>query len=399
MNGHVTANLVNRRVRMAAIGWVAVLVVLRLFVVQPERCEDVTAAEVRAAATATVDWLIVNQDPDGRWLYRYDATANRDLGGYNNSRHSGVTFSLYSAARAGIPDALESADRGTGWLLERLVAAGGGLAMADSGAATVPIGGSALAAIALGERRLLTGDDGFDDVLRSLGRFLQSQIEPNGAVAERWDAVVDAPVAGVYSPFFTGEAYFALSRLESLFPGEGWGASADAIGRYLSTERDEVENWFPAVSDHWAAYGLAETTEWRPLTDVELAYVETLGGIFGPQIRYASQRTESWFTHRTRGRQTLGAGLGTLGEGTTSLWQVARADPGAEGLLEAATERSRCVAGLLVERQIDGTEAGSFDNQSRVRGAWFQFGVTQMDDQQHPLSALLRALPILEGAT
>ncbi len=399
MNGHVTANLVNRRVRMAAIGWVAVLVVLRLFVVQPERCEDVTAAEVRAAATATVDWLIVNQDPDGRWLYRYDATANRDLGGYNNSRHSGVTFSLYSAARAGIPDALESADRGTGWLLERLVAAGGGLAMADSGAATVPIGGSALAAIALGERRLLTGDDGFDDVLRSLGRFLQSQIEPNGAVAERWDAVADAPVAGVYSPFFTGEAYFALSRLERLFPGEGWGASADAIGRYLSTERDEVENWFPAVSDHWAAYGLAETTEWRPLTDVELAYVETLGGIFGPQIRYASQRTESWFTHRTRGRQTLGAGLGTLGEGTTSLWQVARADPGAEGLLEAAAERSRCVAGLLVERQIDGTEAGSFDNQSRVRGAWFQFGVTQMDDQQHPLSALLRALPILEGAT
>ncbi|MGI9608895.1 MAG: hypothetical protein ACR2NL_01235, partial [Acidimicrobiia bacterium] len=257
---------------------------------------------------------------------------------------------------------------------------------------------SALGAIALGERRLITGDNRHDDVLRSLGRFLQSQIEPNGAVAERWNAVADRPVAGIYSPFFTGEAYFALSRLEHLFPGEGWGESADAIGLYLATERDEVEDWFPAVSDHWAAYGLAETAQWRTLTDAEMAYVETLGGIFGPQIRCASQRTESWFTHRTRGRQTLGAGLGTLGEGTTSLWLVTEAESRAAWLADAAAERSLCVAGLLVERQIDDVEAKAFDDPSLVEGAWFQFGVTQMDDQQHPLSALLRTLPILEGA-
>jgi hypothetical protein len=372
--------------------------VLRLFVIQPERCGDVSAEEVRASATAAVEWLAGNQLPDGRWLYRYDAEANEDLGGYNDSRHSGVTFSLYSAARAGIPGALESADTGAEWLVDRLVDAGGGLAMAAPGAVTVPIGGSALGAIALGERRLIDEDDRYDEVLRGLGRFLQSQIESNGAVAERWDAVADRPVAGVYSPFFTGEAYFALARLERLFPGEGWGESADAIGHYLATARDEVEDWFPAVSDHWAAYGLAETTEWRSLTDDEIAYAETLGGIFGPQIRYAAQRTESWFTHRTRGRQTLGAGLGTLGEGTTGLWIVATREGGAFWLADAATERSHCVAGLLVERQIDGTEAAGFEDPSRVFGAWFQFGVTQMDDQQHPLSALLRALPILEGS-
>ena len=62
---------------------------------------------------------------------------------------------------------------------------------------------------------------------------------------------------------------------------------------------------------------------WRGLTKDEIEYADTLAGIFGPQVRYASQRTESWFTHRTRGRQTLGAGLGTLGEGTTSLWVLA----------------------------------------------------------------------------
>lgn len=399
MDEHQTSNNLGRRVRIAAITWVAVLVALRMLILQPERCGDVSAEEVRASATAAVDWLIVNQLPDGRWLYRYDATEDEDLGGYNDSRHSGVTYSLYSAALAGIPGAFESAEAGAEWLVDRMVDAGGGVAMADPGAATVPIGGSALGALALSERRLIAGDDRYDEVLRALGRFLQSQVESNGAVAERWNAVTDRPVAGIYSPFFTGEAYFALSRLERLFPGEGWGESADAIGHYLATARDEVEDWFPAVSDHWAAYGLAETTEWRPLTDDEIAYAETLGGIFGPQIRYASQRTESWFTHRTRGRQTLGAGLGTLGEGTTGLWTVALREPQAAALAEAAAERSACVAGLLVERQIDGTEASVFEDPSRVFGAWFQFGVTQMDDQQHPLSALLRTLPILEEAT
>lgn len=377
--------------------WVAVLVGLRLFILQPERCGEVGSSQVRAAASAAVDWLVRNQEPDGQWLYRYDAVADRDLGGYNNSRHSGVTFSLYAAAAASIPGALESADRGSDWLSERLVEAGGGLAVDDLGS-TVAIGGSALWAIALGERRLLSGQDTYDEELRGLGRFLTSQIEPNGAVSERWDRSADAPVFGAYSPFFTGEAYFALARLERLLPGEGWGESADRIGRYLATDRDEAEDWFPAVSDHWAAYGMAETSHYRDLTPEELDYADTLAGIFGPQIRYASQRTESWFTHRTRGRQTLGAGLGTLGEGTTSLWLVTQFDSAAGDLEEAAAERSRCVAGLLVERQIDGTEAGDFDDPARTGGAWFQFGVTQMDDQQHALSALLRTLPMLEAA-
>lgn len=383
---------------MGAVAWVAVLAGLRLLVLQPERCGDITIEGVRASATAAVDWLVRNQEPDGRWLYRYDAEADRDLGGYNNSRHSGVTFSLYAAAGAGIPGALASADRASAWLLEELVEAGGGMAVDNRGSVEVPIGGSALWAVALTERRLLTGSDVYDEQLRGLGRFLESQIESNGAVSERWDRSTDQPVVGRYSPFFTGETYFALARLERLFPDEGWGEAADRIGRYLATERDEVEDYFPAVSDHWAAYGLAETAQRRNLTPEELAYLETLGTIFGPQIRYASQRTESWFTHRTRGRQTLGAGLGTLGEGSTNLWLVSRLRPGAEGLEHDAAVRSECVSGMLIERQMDASEAAEFDDPDRVEGAWFQFGVTQMDDQQHALSALLGTLPILEAA-
>jgi len=386
------------RIRLGAITWVAFLVGLRLLILQPERCGTVTAQEVRTAAAATVGWLTVNQADDGEWLYRYDAPANEDLGGYNITRHAGLTLSLYQAAADGLADALATADRGSGWLSERLVKAGGGVTVDEPGASTVPVGASALWAVALAERRFLTGEDEFDDVLRGLGTFLASQVEDNGAVAERWNRRDDAPVAGLYSVFYTGEVYFALARLERVFPGEGFGPVADRVGHYLATERDDAEDRFPPVSDHWAAYGLAETASWRGLSATEQEYAVRLGEIFGPQIRYASQRTESWFTHRTRGRQTLGAGLGTLGEGTTSLWTVTQLEGDIPGLA-AAAERSNCVAGLLVERQIDAVEAREFQDPERVAGAWFQFGVTQMDDQQHTLSALLRTLPILEAGT
>lgn len=387
---------VGRRVRLGVITWLAVLIALRLLILQPERCGDATHDEVTDAAALAVGWLVRNQHPDGTWLYRYDAGAGSDLGGYNMSRHSGVTFSLYQAAAADIRGAWEAAERGSWFLAELLIPAGEGEAV-DVAAGQVPIGPSALWVLALGERRLLTGDDEYDETLRALGRFLEGQIEPSGAVSEKWDRSEDRLVEGAYSPFFTGEAYFALARLERLFPEEDWDQSADRVGRYLALERDEAEDRFPAVSDHWAAYGLAETAHWRSLNDAEAAYADTLAGIFGPQIRYESQRTESWYTHRTRGRRTLGAGLGTLGEGSTSLWVLSQLDGQVANLEEAAAERSHCVTGMLIERQKNPEQAKDFDEPRQVAGAWFQFGVTQMDDQQHALSALLRTLPILAG--
>lgn len=398
MNEYPKTRSVGHRVRLGVITWVAVLMALRLLVLQPERCGEATEADVTAAATSAVNWLVRNQASDGTWLYRYAAESDDDLGGYNLSRHAGVSFSLYQAASARIRGAWEAAERGSQYLARRLIPAGNGEAV-DVAAAEVPIGPSALWVLALGERRLLTGDEQYDDTLRALGRFLEGQIEPNGAVSERWDRSADHPVAGAYSPFFTGEAYFALARLERLFPEEGWDRSADRVGGYLALERDEAEDRFPAVSDHWAAYGLAETAHSRDLSAAEAAYANTLAGIFGPQIRYESQRSDSWYTHRTRGRRTLGAGLGTLGEGATGLWVLSGLDEQASDLAEAAAERSHCVAGLLIERQIDPTAAREFDAPRRVAGAWFQFGVTQMDDQQHALSALLRALPILDAET
>ncbi len=382
--------------------WVLVVGGLRLFVVQPERCGDPDPASVRAAAELAVGWLTRNQAADGTYLYRFDVAAGRDLGGYNVVRHAGVIMSLEQAATAGIVGAAEAADRGTAWGIAQAVPAEGGLALTDETRVVVPVGASALWLSGLVERRLRTGDPVHDELMRSLARFLTAQVDASGAVAESWDPATGESSAK-RSPFFTGEAMWALARLHRLFPGEGWDEPAQRIATYTATVRDEVEGYEPGLPDHWAAYGFAEVVAWPerdpagPLRPEEVAYARRQMGFQSMQVRYESQRTDGWFTHLTRGRPTLGAGAGTIGEALGSWWLVAQAEPALDEVRDDVGERAVCMAGVLVDRQIDAEEALAYPDPARAEGAWLQFGVTQMDDQQHALSALLLAGPILEG--
>lgn len=393
----------------AALSWVVVFGGLRAFVVQAEACGSPSVAAIRAAVDETVGWFDRNQNADGTWLYRYDKEADADLGGYNIVRHAGVTMSLYQAAAIGTGGALEVADAGAAWALENLTPAGDGLALWNGG--LVGSGATGLLVAGLAERREATGDTVHDDVLVAMGRFLAATVEDDGAVLAYWDLDTDAPVPGQYSHYFTGEVGWALARLHHAFPTEGFGPAARRVARYL-TIRDGTEGRFPPVPDHWAAYTLDELGRWSdaaaavvtpppPLDEPELDYALRLAGLFGAQVRYESQRDTGWWTHLTRGRRTLAAGLGTLGEGLTGLWLVAGTEPGqAHHELHDArddiAERAGCVAGMLLDRQVDAEEAAREADPSRTQGAWFQFGITQMDGQQHAMSALLRTIPILE---
>jgi hypothetical protein len=267
----------------------------------------------------------------------------------------------------------------------------------------VPTGGTALLLAGLAIRRDATGDPRYDDEMRAMGRFLEAMTEPSGAVLAAWDSGTERPIPGVYSQFFTGEAYFALALLAEVDPGGGWDATANRIGEYLATERDEAEDIFPPTSDHWAAYGLDASARGagRALSGTEREYAQRLAGIFSVQVRYESQRTGEGLNRWVlRGPRALAAGVGTLGEGLGSLWQlaghdVALADDALADDRDAIGERLRCVAGMLVDRQKDAAQAAETAQPELVQGAWFRLGWTQKDDQQHALSALLLALPAL----
>jgi hypothetical protein len=193
------------RVWWAGLGLVLLLAVTFTALAPPERCPSVSAAELRSAAQATVDWFVRNQEPDGAWLYLYDADDDSTASEYNEVRHAGVTMGLYQAAAAGLPGALRSADRGTRWALDRLLEGDGWAALEGQGRVTT--GATALLTAGLVIRREATGEARYDDELRRLGRFLLAQAEPSGAVLASYDPVQGAPVAGEYSKYYTGEAY------------------------------------------------------------------------------------------------------------------------------------------------------------------------------------------------
>jgi small neutral amino acid transporter SnatA (MarC family) len=375
------------------------LIIAFAFVVvaPPERCPSVSAGELRRSAQATVDWFVRNQDPDGSWLYLYNADDDFTPAEYNPVRHAGVTMGLYQAAAAGLPGALRSADRGTEWALDRLLERNGWTALASEG--RVATGATALLAAGLVIRREATGDTRYDEVLGRLGRFLLAQTEPSGAVLASYDSARGEPVAGEYSKYFTGEAYWAMARLHRAFPGEGWGEGADRIGAYLATSRDEVEDHWPPIPDHWAAYGMAETVEFPergrpPLTEHEVRYARRQAELFGVQARWVSQRFGPWGGLVRSGYTPRGGGYGVISEALTGWWLTAREEPRLADLRDAVAERATCIAGLAVSAQSDGEDAANAARPERVEGAWFHDGETRMDDQQHALAGLLRTIPI-----
>jgi hypothetical protein len=386
------ATTVRRRVLAGVAAWVGGLGAA-VAVAHPESCPAPTAQAARTAVVDAVGWIAANQAPDGRFLYRYDRAQRTVLPGYSVVRHAGTLLALEQASARGVADTAGAADRATEWALDQLTALPD-----DRAALTAETGGTALLVAALVERRQVDPASVDDDLLRRLGRFLRSAVTADGAVVATWDLATDRGIDGSRSPFFTGEVMWALARLHTILPDEGWDEPARRISHYLVHERDDAERRFPPVSDHWASYAFAEIAGWPTgvgtasptLSPDERAYARRQAGLFSVQARFESQRRSSGVVRLTRGPHALPAGIATVGEGLGGMLRTAtaQADLGLDAT--AVADRLVCVASMLTARQAHGAD-------ERVDGAWFRGSVTQVDDQQHAISALLAALPVLEG--
>jgi hypothetical protein len=394
---------VGRRVAIGVGAWLIVLGGLRITLAAPERCGDVGEDDLQRASWEAVAWFARNQRSDGRWVYAYRTGDDAIDPAYNIVRHAGVALSLAQADRAGLDGARPVLDAGLDYALENLIETGSGARAFTDGGAVVSTGASALLVDALAERRLATGDRMHDAVLTELGTFLGGQVDPDGRVLAFWDPRTRAPVPDETSPYFTGEALWALARLHSAFPEGGWDEPARRIARYLAVERDDREPRFPPVADHWASYAYDEMAGWpdgNGLTDADRAYARRTAQLFSVSARNEAQKVDA-LRRLTHGGEVLVAGVGTWGEGLGALGRTARADAGLADVADDIEARARCVAGLLVDRQVTADEAGDDASPSLTRGAWFTEGRTQMDDQQHALSALLaaRAMVVREPRT
>jgi hypothetical protein len=380
-----------QRLLAAGASWVLALVVVAAVARPEERCPSVTAADAHEAVAAAIGWFAENQHGDGRWRYLYDRSTEEDDPGYNIVRHAGVLLSLYQSEGAGFAEAAPVADRGLEYVRPLIVRNDGRAAFTTGDVAQA--GASALLLNALVERRIARGTDDLDPLLRELGAFLEGQVTAGGQVTADWVVATGEPVAGTTSRYYTGQAMWGLARLHALFPDEGWDEPARRVSRYLSTERDEAEGWFPPIADHWAAYGLAEQAAWptgAELTPADVAYAEHLAGSFANQTRFESQRRDDFPGVILRVSIGSASGVGTLGEGLGALWRLGQDDDRFAPHVDAITPDLQCVAGILVDRQVR-------DGDPREVGAWFRHDETRMDDQQHAASALLAAIPTLEN--
>jgi hypothetical protein len=360
--------------------WGLLVLVLRVAVVPAETCPSVDAAAVERAARAGGEWLARGQREDGRFVYGYHRDEDTVSSEYNTTRHAGVMSALYELGR------IDAADAALGYVRENLFSHEDWTAFAPFGE-YVDVGANALVVVALMYRRESTGERRYDGLARRIGRFLVSQQQADGSILQYWLRSMERSVPGVFGKFATGEAFYAMALLDRAFPAQRWDRHAHQVAEYLATRRDEVEGGL-REPDHWAAYGLA-TLASSGLTATEVEYARWLAGYFGYLIRYESQHQGSALNQLSES----GASLGTDGEAAAALWRLAGTDPRLADLRERLGDRVSCSAGILVDRQASPSHPDRL-----ARGAWFDDGYTQMDDQQHAIAALLGAHEVLVSA-
>jgi hypothetical protein len=355
-----------------AIAWTVTVAVVLVVVAPREKCPPVTAPALQSGIAEGAAWLVRGQRDDGRFLYGYTSGRDEVSSDYNSTRHTGVMDALYRLGR------LRAADAGLGYVRSNLIRHDDWTAFAPPGE-DANVGATALLVVALMHRRELTGDTRYDGLARRLGRFMLAQEQGDGSILQFWRPATGRSVPDVFGKFATGEAFYAFARLHGAFPGDGWERPAHRVAGYLATRRDEAEGLSYRQPDHWAAYGLAALAP-AGLTEVEAEYARWLAGYFGFLVRLESQRVGRPLNPFSES----GASLGTVGEATGALWRLSGEDPRLADLRDDLGERSTCMTGILLERQVAPSEPNL-----RARGAWFAEGYTQMDDQQHALAALL----------
>jgi hypothetical protein len=374
--------------------WLVGAATLRITLLMPAVCPAVSSDSALLASRASAAWIERAQLDDGSYVYEYDRGSDTEPGGYNAVRHAGVTMSLYQLAAAGDLAVLPTADLGLSYMIAHLDHHGDWAAF-QSSAGDIQLGASGLMLDGLMQRRLATNDPRYDELSRELARGLIALQQLDGSFLNRWDPANDQPFPDERSKYATGEAFWGLALMHRFFPGEGWDGYARKTADYLSFNRDTYENQkFPPWADQWAAYGLGEMASW-PLSDANVAYARTLAERFGFLVRVESQRRDNWFSKLLHGRQARAAGMGTWVEGLDSLYRIATTDPRMADMAPKIAERVECGAGMLAARQVSADVAATSINQARTEGAWFTNDVTRMDDQQHALSALLNAAPIV----
>lgn len=214
------------------------------------------------------DHLAAITGPDGGIRYHYDVDRDRVRDGINIIRHAGTIYAMLQAFdRTRAPAIRAAAERAIEFLLRHTEAGrrqgphGGGDARfvldEDGPGAPIPLGGSALAVVALVQYQEATGDARWLPQARALARFLVAHQEADGHFQSHIPYRAGDRVDKADSVYYPGEAILGLVRLYALDRDPLWLATARRGADWLIDVRDRGKGPDQLVNDHWLMIALS----------------------------------------------------------------------------------------------------------------------------------------------
>ena len=176
--------------------------------------DDVNDDAIKASVLNAARYLLRNQKRDGSFHYEINAMTGRDEPGYNFPRHAGATYFLARTAnQLHDPKLMRAAQLAGAYMKDRETLHCGAHTCVGEGD-TVDLGASALAVLAYVE--LVNGGAAeYRDAALDLAGFLRAQQRSDGDFQHIYSVSEQHPV-DIQMEYYTGEAAFALSRVQRL---------------------------------------------------------------------------------------------------------------------------------------------------------------------------------------
>jgi hypothetical protein len=219
------------------------------------------------AAISGGSYLVRAVEPNGRFLYSYQADKDEARDKYNILRHAGTIYSMLELYQTTAdPDLLNAAKKAIDYLLtaiESCTTQREAINCVVEGGYT-KLGGNALAAIAFAHYARVTGDPQYNETIRALGSWIVQSQRTNGSFAIHKQTQPEGTVTDFVSGYYPGEALLALLRIYALEPSDAWLEAAEKGAQYLIRIRDSGLAASDLPHDHWLLYALNELHRHRP---------------------------------------------------------------------------------------------------------------------------------------
>lgn len=229
------------------------------------RCIDkLDSDKVYSMISSSSRFLASQVKEDGRFIYGWHPSFDREIQAYNALRHASTLYSMIDAWEITRDPMLFAAiERSIGYLTSELIKT---IEVGDSALAflvdfgnELKLGGNAVCLLALAKYTEVTGDDKYLNLMCYLGDGILTMQD---GTTGRFNHVLNYPDLSMKEPFriiyYDGEAAFGMMRLYSLTRREEYLRCVEKAFSYF------IENNHWQAHDHWLSYATNELTSYKP---------------------------------------------------------------------------------------------------------------------------------------